>query len=153
MAQLQSISLHFPSAANHVNFPSRSGERITPPALTRLHLLGIGAYSEGFVARIDAPGLRDIEITFFNERIIDAFKLREFIDRIEMQKIYGSVRRNHQVGRTATAVDSGWGLSVDSETSRVLCNYQPSNAGLYYLGCTNSAYGSLSCVMRLCGRP
>ncbi|KAH9070676.1 hypothetical protein EDB83DRAFT_2367449 [Lactarius deliciosus] len=88
MAHLRFLSLQFPSAASHVNFPSPSGERITLPALTRLHLRGIGAYSEDFAARIDTPGLRDTEITFFNERIIEASKLREFIGRIEMQKSY-----------------------------------------------------------------
>ncbi len=86
MAQLQSLSLHFPSTANHIVFPSPSGERIILPALTHLNLRGIDAYSEGLVARIDAPRLGDIEITFFNKRIFDVSKLREFIDRIGMQK-------------------------------------------------------------------
>ncbi|KAI9444509.1 hypothetical protein H4582DRAFT_822012 [Lactarius indigo] len=90
MTQLQFLSLHFASAINHVGFPSPSGGRFILPALIRLNLRGIGAYSEGFVARIDAPRLRDIEITFFNERIrlIGVPELRDFIDRIELQKVH-----------------------------------------------------------------
>lgn len=86
MTQLQSLSLHFPSAANCIPFPITSGDRIILPALTRLNLRGIDAYSEGLVARIGAPGLRDIEITFFDNHIFDVPKLREFIDRIDLQK-------------------------------------------------------------------
>ena len=86
MTQLQSLSLHFLSTANHIVFPFPSGERITLPALTRLHLRGVDAYSEGLVARIGAPCLRDIEITFFDKHIFAVPKLREFIDRIEMLK-------------------------------------------------------------------
>jgi hypothetical protein len=86
MAQLQSLSLHFPPPANCIAFPFMSGDRIVLPALTRLNLRGIDAYSEGLVAIIDAPRLRNIEITFFDKHILDVPKLREFIDRIEVQK-------------------------------------------------------------------
>ena len=88
MAQLQSLSLHFLSAANHIVSPLPSGERIILPTLTHLRFRGIHAYLEGLVARINAPGLRDIEITFFNKRIFDVSKLGEFVDRIEMQKTH-----------------------------------------------------------------
>jgi hypothetical protein len=87
MTQLQSLSLHFSSTANYITSPLSFGERIILPALTRLNYRGINAYLEGLVARIDAPGLEEIEITFFNKRIIGASKLSEFVDRIEeMQK-------------------------------------------------------------------
>ena len=86
MPQLQSLSLHFSSTANHVLSPLPSGDRITLPVLTRLNFRGINSYLEGLVARIDAPGLKDIEITFFNKRIFDVSKLGEFIDRMGIQK-------------------------------------------------------------------
>ena len=86
MAQLQSLSLHFPSTSNHIILPLPSGERIILPSLTRLDFRGVNAYLEGLVARIDAPGLRDIEVTFFNKRIFGAYKLSEFINRIETQR-------------------------------------------------------------------
>jgi len=88
MTQLQSLSLHFLSAVNHIVLPLPPGERIILPALTRLNLRGINAYLEALVARIDAAGLRDIEITFFNRRIFDVSKFSKFIDRIEMQKLH-----------------------------------------------------------------
>jgi hypothetical protein len=87
MSQLQSLSLHFLSTANHIISPLPSGDRIILPALTRFNFRGINTYLEGLVARIDSPGLKDIEITFFHKRIFDVSKLSEFIDRIEMQKL------------------------------------------------------------------
>ena len=86
MAQLQSLSLHFLSTADHIVLPSTCGEHVILPALARLNFQGNNAYLEDLVARIDAPGLRDIEITFSNRRIFGASKLSGFIDRIEMQK-------------------------------------------------------------------
>ena len=86
MAQLQSLSLHFLSTTDHITFPIPSGERSILPALTRLNLRGTNAYLESLVAGIDAPGIRDIGITFFDMYVLDISKLREFIDRIEIQK-------------------------------------------------------------------
>jgi hypothetical protein len=86
MAQLQSLSLHFPSTINSITSHFTSGDRVILPSLTCLNLQGIDAYSEGLVARIDAPSLRCIEITFFEKRIFDVPQLREFINRIEVHK-------------------------------------------------------------------
>jgi hypothetical protein len=86
MTQLQSLSLHLSSTANYIASPLPFGECAILPALTRLNYRGINAYFEGLVARIDAPGLKEIEITFFNKRIVGASKLSEFIDRIDMQR-------------------------------------------------------------------
>ena len=82
--QLQSLSLHLPSTTFAI--PPSSGDRVLLPALTRLNLRGFNGYLEGLGARIDAPNLRDIEITFFDKSIVDVPKLREFINRIEIQK-------------------------------------------------------------------
>ncbi|KAN0136922.1 hypothetical protein V8E53_005363 [Lactarius tabidus] len=76
MSQLQSLSLHFLSTANHIISPLPSGDRIILPALTRFNFRGINTYLEGLVARIDSPGLKDIEITFFHKRIFDVSKLK-----------------------------------------------------------------------------
>ncbi|KAN0138218.1 hypothetical protein V8E53_004107 [Lactarius tabidus] len=82
--KLQSLSLHFPPTTFAI--PPPSGERVLLPALTRLNLRGFTGYVEGLVDRIDSPCLNDIEITFFDKHLSDVPKLREFIDRIEMQK-------------------------------------------------------------------
>ena len=85
MEQLQSLSLHFLSTSNHI-FPSESGERNILSALSHLNLQGNDGYLEGLLARIDAPVLWNIEITFSDKPIFDLPKLREFVNRIEIQK-------------------------------------------------------------------
>ncbi|KAH9018046.1 hypothetical protein EDB84DRAFT_662750 [Lactarius hengduanensis] len=85
-AHLRSLSLHFPPTDHYLSPPS--GERIVLPVHTRLNFRGTTEYLECLVARIDAPRLGNIEITFFKKLIFDVSKLGKFIDRIEMQKLY-----------------------------------------------------------------
>ncbi len=92
MAQLRSLSLHFLPTAYYPAPSPRSRRRVVLPVLTHLNFRGIAQYLEGIVARIDAPRLGDIEVTFFNKIIIDLSKLSEFINRVEMHKSY---RRAH----------------------------------------------------------
>ncbi|KAH8994153.1 hypothetical protein EDB86DRAFT_3078357 [Lactarius hatsudake] len=92
MAQLQSLSLHFlPTTNRHALIP-RPWRRAVLPALTRLDFRGHSWYLEGLTARIDAPHLGDIELTFLNRMLIHFPTLLEFIDRIEIHK---SHRRAH----------------------------------------------------------
>ena len=84
MAQLQALSLHFPSVAKHLSPHARS--RIVLPALTRFNFRGISQYLEGLVARINAPRLRDIKVTFFNEFIFELPALKVFVDQIDVHK-------------------------------------------------------------------
>lgn len=89
MTQLQILSLHFlsfPPRRNYHSLPSPSGERVVLPALTCLKYRGISKYLDCLVARIDAPRLGDIDITFFSQPTLDASQLGLFIDRIEMQR-------------------------------------------------------------------
>ena len=51
------------------------------PALTRFQFQGVSEYFEGVVARIDAPLLDTIWITFFHEPIFDIPKLARFMRR------------------------------------------------------------------------
>ena len=88
MTQLRTLSLHFlslPPRRRYLSLPSPSGERIVLPALTRLEYRGTSKYLDSFVARIDAPCLGDIDITFFSQPTMDASQLGRFIERIEMQ--------------------------------------------------------------------
>ena len=88
MTHLRTLSLHFisfPPRRNFLLLPPQSGERIVLPALTCLKYRGTSKYLDSFVARIDAPHLREIDITFFCQPTMDAFQLRRFIQRIEMQ--------------------------------------------------------------------
>ena len=88
MTHLRTLSLHFisfPPRRNFLLLPPQSGERIVLPALTCLKYRGTSKYLDSFVARIDAPHLGEIDITFFCQPTMDAFQLRRFIQRIEMQ--------------------------------------------------------------------
>jgi hypothetical protein len=89
MTHLRSLSLHFLSfrlPQNVVGLLPQSGERVVLPALTCLKYRGTSMYLDSLVARIDAPHLGDINITFFCRQKMDASQLGRFINRIEMQK-------------------------------------------------------------------
>jgi hypothetical protein len=85
--QLRFLSLHF------LSFPHRRRylaplpeERVVLPALTNLKYRGTSKYLDSLVARIDAPRLGDIDITFFYQPTMDASQLGRFIERIDMQR-------------------------------------------------------------------
>jgi hypothetical protein len=89
MSQLRTLSLHFlsfPPRRNYLGLPPPSGERVVLPALTCLKYRGTSKYLDSFVARIEAPRLGDIDITFFSQPTMDASQLGQFIDRIEILK-------------------------------------------------------------------
>ncbi len=86
MTQLQSLSFHFLSPADYIGVHPPSGKRVILPSLTCLKYRGTSEYLDNLVARLDAPRLGDIEITFFNEFVFDVSNLSEFINRVETQK-------------------------------------------------------------------
>jgi hypothetical protein len=91
ITQLEILSLHFhsfPTRRNHLSIPPQSGERVVLPSLTQLKYRGTSKYLDSFVARIDAPRLGDIDITFFSQPTMDASQLGRFIERIEMQSSF-----------------------------------------------------------------
>ena len=67
--------------------PGRKTRRPPPltrtllPVLTELHFKGVNDYLEDLVARIDAPLLKDLDITFLHQLILDTPKLTQFITR------------------------------------------------------------------------
>jgi hypothetical protein len=88
MTNLRSLSLHFlslPPRRSYFGFLPQSGERAVLPALTYLKYQGTSNYLDNFVARIDAPRLGDIDITFFCQPTMDASQLGRFIGRTDMQ--------------------------------------------------------------------
>ena len=88
MTRLRSLYLHFlsfPRHRSHVGLPPLPEERIDLPALTYLKYGGPSKYLDSFVASIDAPRLKVIDIIFFNQPTMDASQLGRFIGRIEMQ--------------------------------------------------------------------
>jgi hypothetical protein len=88
--RLEILSLDFlslPPRRNHLRFPPQSGnsERSFLSALTCLEYRGTSKFLDSFVARIDAPRLEDIDITFSSQPTMNASQLGRFIGRIEMQ--------------------------------------------------------------------
>ncbi|KAH9059951.1 hypothetical protein EDB87DRAFT_1619400 [Lactarius vividus] len=88
MSQLRTLSLCFlslPPRRNYLILPPPSEERVALPALTSLKYRGTSKYLDSLVARIDAPGLGDIDVTLFSQPTMDASQLGRFIHRTEMQ--------------------------------------------------------------------
>jgi hypothetical protein len=59
------------------------------PALTKLVFKGVAEYLEDLVARIDAPLLDNLKITFFHQLIFDTPRLTQFISRTPIFKTHG----------------------------------------------------------------
>ena len=72
------------------------------PVLTELHIKGASEYLDDLVARIDAPMLDNLEITFFHQLIFDNPHLSQFISHTPKFKSPGEMR----------VVFSKWHVSV-----------------------------------------
>jgi hypothetical protein len=55
--------------------------------LIKFVFVGVSDYIEDFVARINAPLLQRISVTFFNQLLFDISELSQFIGRIENFKV------------------------------------------------------------------
>ncbi|KAI0251489.1 hypothetical protein BJV78DRAFT_1352932 [Lactifluus subvellereus] len=88
---LRSLTIGFESPASR---PDRRGRRTPPltrvilPALFKLRFRGVSEYLEDLVARIDAPRLNDLSISFFNQLVLDTPQLLQFITHIGVTKSY-----------------------------------------------------------------
>ena len=86
MTQLRHFTLEFDSPRSRPSRKSRSPPpmiRTTLPALTRFCFKGVSEYVEDIMARIDAPHLHGIRISFFNQLIFDVPQLSQFVNRVE----------------------------------------------------------------------
>ena len=86
LASLEYLHLHFrhprPRPALETRRPPPSPlTRSILPNLTKVRFKGASEYLEGILARIDAPRLDDLSITFFNQIIFDLPRLSRFISR------------------------------------------------------------------------
>ena len=85
--QLRSLTLHLltcPRRRSYLGLPPPPEQRIVLAALTILKYQGTSKYLDVFVARIEAPRLRDIEIRLFNQPTMDTSQLGRFIERTEI---------------------------------------------------------------------
>ena len=116
--QLRSLILHilsFPRRRSYLGFPPPPGERIVLAALTHLQYRGISKYLDSFVGRIDAPRLRDIDITLFNQPTMDALQLGRFLQRAEIHTSLSSAKVEtsaHAISISFTKSDVGTEVST-----------------------------------------
>jgi hypothetical protein len=81
---LESLTIGFESPLSRPDWESRrppSLIRTVFPVLTRFEFKGVSEYLEELMARIDAPLLDSIYITFFNQLIFDIPQLAQFMRR------------------------------------------------------------------------
>jgi hypothetical protein len=92
---LENLSLKFQSPQS---FPDQESRR--PPPLTRSVLpvlidftfKGVSEYLEYFMARIDAPQLSGLYVTFFNQILFDTLQFIQFVNRTPKLK---ALKRGH----------------------------------------------------------
>jgi hypothetical protein len=91
MTQLRSLSIRFLSHTRrqeNLGLPPLSEQRIVLPALSHFDFRGTSKYLNNFVARVDAPRLGDIDITFFSQSAMPRNSISElgrFIHRTEIR--------------------------------------------------------------------
>ena len=83
LTSLEKLTIEFESPRSRPDRRRRPPPltRTLLPALTRFEFKGVGEYLDDLVARIDAPLLDNLEITFFHQLIFDTPQLTQFISR------------------------------------------------------------------------
>jgi hypothetical protein len=81
LTSLKTLHIEFESPRSLPDRRLDPRTRVLLPALTYLHLKGIGEYLEDLAARIDAPLLDRLIITFFYQLIYDSPQLIQFMSR------------------------------------------------------------------------
>jgi hypothetical protein len=92
LTSLKSLVIRFESRpdGNHRYPPPQT--RTLLPLLTKLSLKGVSRYLEDLVARIDAPLLDNLVITFIHQVIFDTPQLAQFISRTPKFKTHDEAR-------------------------------------------------------------
>jgi F-box-like len=153
MRCLETLHLYFLSPISH---PTTGRNNPTPqrrallPALECLAFRGVSEDLEFLLSGTDAPVLKDIDVTFFNQAsIFDTTQLLQFVCRTETQKSYNNAklycsetdisitltrgRRRHQVGLRVQCMPLDWQLSCMAEIcdklSPIVCGVQQLDIG------------------------
>jgi hypothetical protein len=106
--------------------------RILLPSLTMWRFRGFSDYLEELVARVDAPLLDNLYITFFPQPIFDTPELTRFISRTPKFKTHDELE--------ASMVFSEWGVSVRLDGALKLA-----------IVCGQSDHGQLASLAQICG--
>ena len=84
LTRLETLVIRFESPKSRPDRDSRrlpSRTRTLLPVLTMFHFKGVSEYLEDLVAKMDAPLLEKLTITFFNQLIFDTPQITQFICR------------------------------------------------------------------------
>ena len=93
LTRLERLAIGFRSSQCRPDRKSRRPQTCTLlPVLTELWLMGVCEYLEDLVARIDAPLLNNLAITFFHQPILDTPQLTQFICRTPKFKSHKEAR-------------------------------------------------------------
>jgi hypothetical protein len=115
LTSLETLRILFQSPCSRPDWNSRRPSRLTRtllPALTRLVFGGVSEYLEDLVARIDAPLLDKLFITFFHQLIFDTPQLAQFISRTPKFEAYDEVRVTFDDWSVNVAVPQAFGGSL-----------------------------------------
>jgi hypothetical protein len=135
MRRLETLHLYFLSP---ISRPTTRRNNPTPqkrallPALECLAFRGVSEDLEFLLSGTDAPVLKDIDVTFFNQAsIFDTTQLLQFVCRTETQRSYNNAklycsgtdisitltrrRRRHQMGLRVQCMPLDWQLSCMAE--------------------------------------
>jgi hypothetical protein len=110
LTSLETLYIEFKSPQSR---PDRKGRRPPPqahtllPALTKFRFLGVSEYLDDLVARIDAPLLDELDITFFHQLILDTPQLTRFISRTPKFNAYDEASVNFSDRRVWVATIEG----------------------------------------------
>ena len=95
LTRLETLSIGFESPRSRPDRITRRPPpltRILLPALATLEFTGVSEYLGDFVARIDAPLLKTLEMAFFYQLIFDIPQLTQFIGRTPEFKAHDNLR-------------------------------------------------------------
>jgi hypothetical protein len=112
LSVLTSLNILVISFESPRSCPDRKSRRPPPlsrtllPALTYLLFQGVSEYLEDLVARIDAPLLIKLHITFFNDIVFDTPELAQFISRTPKFKAHDKARLVFDNGRVCIQLPS-----------------------------------------------
>ena len=110
LTSLEDLYLEFQSP---LSFPDRASSRLPPPTpivfpvLTFFWFSGVGEYLDDLVVRIDAPLLKRLSITFFNQILFDTPRLVQFISRTPALKAPGTAHLLFRDGAARVELSSG----------------------------------------------
>jgi len=141
LTQLESLSLTFRSPGD---LPDRAiripppHTRILLPVLTDLSFEGAPEYMEDLVAQIDAPSLESVQITLFNQEVLEVSELAKFVRRADKLSL------PHQ----AEVILNSHSISIKLSPELLLGKFDPKTLVLY-LTCNESVLW-LSYLARFC---